>query len=661
MVENSLHFYLVLVNVPLPGGEGLYTYKFGEELRVGEKVLVPFGRKNRIVEGYVVSRAQTHDRAKWVINRTGLVYFDSVRGELIKWIFENYLSSPKPLISFLSPETVDRSLTKVSLSPSLFSEEPKSKLKGGLQRVIRSIQDAGGEVPLCELLPSRFLSRSNFWIMKREDLHSQDPIEGKTKPFLFWGSWKEQSDFLAGLLKKSSFQRSQALVLVPESSLIPPLLSFFERNGIEVNSYFGGENRRARAKIFFLSQKKTPLVILGTWLSLFLPFVNLRLVCVLQEENPSYRVLNPPNFSAVRLSGVLAQKSGASWYLFSRSPSCETFLQAYKERSLLKKEEPSVKKEIYLYKGNKGLSPEISFQVKRNSALGKRTLIFLNRKGMANILFCKDCGENFKCPSCDIPLTPHREEMACHYCGFRMKTPSFCPRCKGPNLKTKGIGLERVESQLKDLLEDKIILVNSEVARNKEEVRKKIEAFKQEPSSVLLGTSIIRGYPIPPVSLVIILNLDFLIGLPFYSASEKALQLYKNLKSLASEKVILQVSRKIDLDWLEEDFYLEELKFRKQGGFPPYQRIIRILFEDEDLESVEKSSKRCADFLWEKSNLLVTGPLPCFRPRIKGRWRMEILIRFPWGKIPEEIRGLSRLPFLRKVNMKIECDPEELD
>ncbi|MCR4428960.1 MAG: primosomal protein N' [Caldiserica bacterium] len=661
MEEIALHYYLVLVDVPLLGGEGLYTYKSGEVLKTGEKVLVPFGRRNRIVEGYVVCPSPAKDGAKEIISHTGWVYFDSIRGELIKWLFENYLPSPKQVIGFLSPETLDRSLTRVVLSAPLNFPGKGLKRKSGLMKTVQFLQDSGGEASVLEIPQTRSLFESNFFEMRREDLREQEPRDDNIKPFLFWAPWKEQSNFLVRLLKQSFNQGSQALVLVPESSLIPPLRNLFEKNGIEAHSYFGGENKMRRAKVFYSAQKSTPLLILGTWLSLFLPFFNLKLICILQEENPSYRVLTPPHFSAVRLSKILAGKSGASLYFFSRSPSSETFLEAYKERSMIKKEDPPLRREIFYYKGDQGLSPEISYQVKRNSALGKRTLIFLNRKGMANVLFCGDCGENFECPSCEIPLTPHREEMLCHYCGFRMETPSICPKCKGFNLKTRGIGLERVEAQLRDFQGGKIILVNSEVARNKEAVRLRIEEFKKDRSSILLGTSIIRGHAIPPVSLVVIVNLDFLIGLPFYSASEKAFQLYKNLKSIASEKVILQVSRKIDLDWLDGEFYLEELKSRKQGGFPPYQRIVRVLFEDPDRESAQSFSQKCANFLREDESLLVTGPLPCFRPRIKGRWRMEVLVRFPWGKIPGKIKGLTFLPFLRKANMKIECDPEELD
>jgi primosomal protein N' len=659
------YYFNVLVDVPLPGGEGLYTYGSSEKLQVGERIMVPFGKKDKIVEGYVISSAAPKGEIKAVYLRTGNRYFDEVRAAMINWIMENYISSPKPILNYLSPVTLKRALTKISLSPSYPNLEkqflPRSR---SLKKAIAFLEERNGEAYLEDFPGSRslpLLLKSKVIDTVLEPLRKQHPVKKEPKSCLFWAPWREQYQLLLSLLRKAQEQKLQALVLVPESSLIEPLSSALAKDGVECLNFSGEQSPKVRRKIVFNCQHESSLILVGTWLSLFLPFWNLGLICVLQEENSAYRVLSPPYFPAVGLTRVLARNSGADLYLFSRAPSVESYLEAYRDRTLIKKEGKAILREVLYYRGERGLAPDIVYAIKRNSLEGKRTLVFLNRKGYANCLQCEDCGEDFSCPFCGVRLTPHQEELICHYCGHREEIPIVCPNCKGTNLKARGVGLEKVETQLKSILGELVILVNSEVAKSKKAVRAKIEAFKDNPSSVLLGTSILQGHAIPPVSLVVLVNLDFSLSLPFYSATERAYQLYKNLESLASEKIILQVSRQVNLDWLDEDFYLEELQSRKQTGFPPYKRIMRILFEAEEKSALWEAARKVKEYLDAYNSFVATEPIPCFHYKLRGRWRAEILVRFPVGAVPEELRNLYRIRLPRKVEMQLQLDPEELN
>jgi primosomal protein N' (replication factor Y) len=660
------YYFNVLVDVPLPAGEGLYTYGSYFELPVGERVLIPLGKKNKVVPGYIFSPAEPKNGVKAILERTEKKYFDDVRASLIDWIMRNYVSSSKVLLNFLFLELLEEAQTKISFSSNFSDLKEKLilKRKKSSKRLIAFLQNRGGITYLKDLPQNRSLS----WLLETkvletswEPLREQKLVKNPPKVTLFWASWKEQYQLLLELLKEMQKQGRQSLILVPESSLIEPLSSLLAKEKLGTLSFYGEQGARLKREIIFKSQSESSLILLGTWISLFLPFFNLGLVCVLQEESPAYRVLSPPNFQAVNLAKVLAEASGAAIYLFSRAPSLSSYLEAYREQTLIKKEDKPVEREVLHYRGDKGLAFAVLSEIRRYSREGKRTLIFLNRKGYANVLQCEDCGMDFSCPFCGVRLTPHLDGLICHYCGYRQELPLLCPNCRGTNLKAKGIGLEKLEDQLKSLFGDLVISVSSEVARSKRAVRSKIEAFRNNPSSILLGTSILQGHAFPPISLVVLLNLDFSLSLPFYSATERAYQLYKNLESLASEKIILQVSRPLNLDWLDGDFYIQELRSRKEAGFPPYRRLLRILFQAEEKSTIWEAASTAKKILESIPSLVATAPIPCYHNRIKGKWRLEILVRFPVGPVPEELKTLYHLRLPKKVEMLLQLDPEELD
>ncbi|MGB9553119.1 MAG: hypothetical protein ACPL7L_01930, partial [bacterium] len=472
MKQDFSYYFDVLVDVPLPPGEGLYTYGSPFKLQIGEKVLVPFGKKNQVIPGYVLSPGEFKNDVKAVLEGTGKKYFDEVRAALMHWIWQNYFSSSKTLLDLLSLHLLEEVRTKAFLSFESSRLEGKLglKRKRSWKRLVSFLQDRGGAAYLKEIPYSKALSsllKTEAVKFSLESLKEQVFRENSSKSVLFWAPWKEQFYFLLRLLREAQKQRKQALVLIPENSLIEPLLSLLEKEKVEVFSYSGEQSPKLKRQVIFKCQHEESFILLGTWLCLFLPFFNLGLICVLQEESPAYHVLSPPNFQAVSVAKRLARYSGCEIYLFSRAPSLSSYLEAYRGRTLIIRESERIEKSIIHYRGEKGLAPEVLRAIKLNSQEGKRTLIFLNRRGYANCLQCEDCGEAFSCPNCGVRLTPHSHELICHYCGYRRELPLVCPNCHGTNLKAKGMGLEKLEQQLKTIFGDLVITVSSEVARSK--------------------------------------------------------------------------------------------------------------------------------------------------------------------------------------------------
>jgi len=664
-VKDFPHFFKIFLDVPLLAGEGLYTYGSQEALICGEKVLVPFGRGTKTVSGYVLGEGEPRE-AKPVYSRTGQKYFDEVRAGLILWIWSHYLSSSRSLLGYLSPQILEESLKKVQLNLSLgdSSQTTKDLKSPGLRKAFSFLLERGGSAYLEEIPYRRSIASLEKKGLARgelEQLKGQEKTWEKSERCLFWGPWKEQLRFLMEKLQEALDSGKQTLVLLPENSLISPLVEILKKQGISSLEYSGDLGAREKRKVFFSSQNDPRSIILGTWVSLFLPFFRLGGIYVLHEESKVYRILSPPHFHAVKAAKALAKLSGASLVLFSRAPSLESYLDTYQDLKLIKKETPAIKREVVIHRGNKGLAPSVLRTVQKFSQEGKRSLIFLNRKGYANILHCEDCGEDFNCPYCSVHLTPHVEELICHYCGYRAQIPLYCPRCHGTNLKTRGVGLEKLESLLRPLMGDSLLRVDSEVIKSRKGIEEKVRSFREIPGSVLLATSILQGHAVPPVSLVVLINLDYSLGLPYYTATERAFQLLKNLESLALEKLMVQVSSPLSLNWLEEDFYLEELRARKEAGFPPYRRILRLLFEGAPEELVWEAARKVRGAIEQTSEFLLTDPIPCMHYKIKGKWRVEMLMRFPNGPIPEDFRKIPKISLPKGVQLQLQLEPEELD
>lgn len=637
---------------------------------VGERVTVPLGVKNRYVSGYVLGEDSYAGELKEVISRSGEIFFDRVRAALALWIWENFYTSARSLLRSLLVPLILEALVEVRLSLNKNEYiQLLDRLSGyrGYSRLLSCLYDRGGSLPLAELPGKNLLNR----VLKKGWAHlerlslmaaeiSQDTLDAR----LYWAPWEKQVDFLLEELRSGKGEVRQSLLIVPEKSLMATLEGYLQKKGIDLHLFSADSPMKDRLAAVKKAQGQKNLMLLGTWSALFLPFTSLGRILVLHEESKRYRLNHSPSIQVVRTAEALARLSGARLRLFSCTPSLDSFMHTFSWLKPIRIPRPfPARRRVVL--AREGLSPFIRRAILKTSSAGKRTMIFLNRRGFANLIICEDCGEDFTCPICSVAMTPHREELVCHYCGHSIPIPLLCPRCGGAHLCPKGLGLEGLEEILgEDGIGQKVFRIDAGITPNQVELARKLGLFRQSRGGILLATGALIGSFLPRVSLLVILNLDFLLRLPDFKATERAYQLLHNLEPLAGEELILQVSNSYGIKELldDEGFYRRELGFRKETSFPPHRRLLRLLFLGKKEEEIWETARSMRSAL-EETTLRgqLSGPLEAVHYRLRGFWRVEILSRFPLGPIPPEVRELLRNFSLRKgMQMQVELEPEEL-
>jgi primosomal protein N' (replication factor Y) len=661
----------VLVEVPLPPGEGLFSYWSPEPLHPGEGVTVPLGKTDRPVAGVVLGDDEgdfAPELLKPVLARSGRQALDGIRAAWLGWIWSHYLVSAKYLLrAALAPA---QEWIRLMLDPaSRESMEAGLAKRPGYRQILDWLTSQGGEAPRGDCPHPALLGRAvrKGWLQ----LEGRDPVPGEIGPWgeereLVWAPWSVQLARLEAQLELVRSDGWHCLVLVPEPSLAQSLAETLARRKIGVIPYIGEHSPRQREKAARLAQGEGSHLWVGHQQALFLPFRRLGGVFVLQEESLGYRGRPPLEFPLVPAASQLARLSGARLTLFSRSPSMESYLETYRGLRLhYQAPESKARRRVVERRGAKGTAPAILEGIRRASQAGKRSLVYLNRRGYANALLCTDCGQTFLCPTCSVSLTPHRDRLLCHYCGYQMPIPVICPNCRGVSLEAWGVGTERLEDELgREAGSLPLIRLDAETAPRRDEREALLERFRNTPGAVLLTTGLVRGSTLPKVALLAILNLDYALIRPSYRSTERAYQLLSNLEPLASEDVFLQVSTRRRMERLLQAgpaFYREELEARKQVAFPPHGRLLRFLFSGMEEAGVWKAARHLRQQLEEADlPLRLDGPLADTYPRLRGLWRVELLARFPQGPLPEPLRAILAFHAPRGgIELIINLDPED--
>jgi primosomal protein N' (replication factor Y) len=307
---------------------------------------------------------------------------------------------------------------------------------------------------------------------------------------------------------------------------------------------------------------------------------------------------------------------------------------------------------------------------------GQQAILFLNRRGTATYVFCRDCGYSLECPRCDIPLTYHlhgerRGQLICHRCGYKRLMPKKCPDCGGTRIKHYGTGTERVETEIHNLFPQvRTLRWDWETTRKKGSHEQILRQFSRHQADVLIGTQMLaKGLDLPLVTLVGAVLADVGLNLPDYRADERVFQVLTQVAGRAGRsplggKVILQtfkpdhyvVQTAAEHDY--RDFYRQAIHHRRNLGYPPFARLVRLELRGQDSEQVENAADNLAETIqgWiDGSNAPHTemiGPVPCFFARVGGIYRWQIVLR---GPDPAKLLKPEMLKSCR-----IEIDPPSL-
>lgn len=462
-----------------------------------------------------------------------------------------------------------------------------------------------------------------------------------------------------------------ALVLVPEIALTPQIVRRFLARfpgqvGLVHSRLSEGERydtwRRARAGLLKL--------VIGPRSALFTPLPDVGLIVVDECHDGSYQQSEPPFYSAVAAAREFARLSGAVCLLGSATPPVEMRYQASagKIRLLeLTGRVPGagaaaslqgglppvsiVDLREELKNGNRGIfSRELLESLAEVLERGEQAILYLNRRGTATYVFCRDCGYVAKCPHCDTPLTWHADssDLQCHRCATSRRMPQTCPTCAGKNIRAYGLGSEKVESEARALFPAaRVLRWDWETTREKDAHEMILTHFANQQADILVGTQMLaKGLDLPLVTLVGIVLADVGLNLPDPFAGERAFQLLTQVagragRSARGGKVVLQtfmpenpvIQAAARHDYAA--FYRLELENRRLLNYPPFSQLLRLEYRHRDPQKAESESRALAARLAaqisaeKRIQTDLIGPAPCFFAKTDDLHRWQIIVRGP--------------------------------
>ncbi len=493
---------------------------------------------------------------------------------------------------------------------------------------------------------------------------------------------------------------NSAIVLVPEISLTPQtvrrfLARFPGQVGLIHSQLSEGERydtwRRARAGLL--------PVIIGPRSALFTPLPDIGVIVVDESHDDSYKEqARAPRYHAREAAIAYAEILGAVCILGSATPDLGTFYRSergqphrlelpkrilgHRERIQRQAERlevlpryragdsetqtielPSIQvvdMRQELRAGNRSLfSRALQRSLAKALEAGQQAILFLNRRGSATHVFCRDCGWVARCPRCETPLTHHTDggRLRCHHCGYERQAVDTCPDCRGDRVRHFGAGTQRIEAEVGEAFpQAQTIRWDADTARTKGSHEVILAHFANRRADVLIGTQMVaKGLDLPLVTLVGVISADTGLHLPDYRAAERTFQLLTQVagragRGLLGGRVILQtyhpeheaIQAAAAHDY--HAFYRKELEHRRQLGYPPFRRLTRLLCRHTRDEKAEAEAQRVAKILRARlapgsaSDQLI-GPAPAFYRRVRRLYRWQILLRHddPTAVIPETL------------------------
>lgn len=485
------------------------------------------------------------------------------------------------------------------------------------------------------------------------------------------------------------------LVLVPEIALATQLEGhFFSRFGDTVALLHSGLTAGEKFDQWHRIQEGKAKIVIGARSAVFAPLEDPGLIIVDEEHDGAYKQDDGFRYSGRDMAILRGKQQDCTVILGSATPSVTSFYHAengkYSLLRLTKRIEDRPLPEVQIVdlravpttSGRPPLfSPQLTQAIRENFKQGNQSLVFLNRRGYANMVVCQDCGNSVQCGHCNITLTLHqkREELICHYCGYKTKSAIICPNCKSVHLIGVGFGTERVEDELKKLVpEARIARLDQDTSGKRNEFIAILKDVHQQKVDILVGTQMIaKGHHFPNVTLVGVVWADAGLGIPDYRSGERTFQLLTQVFGRAGRgektgRVIVQTYNPEHYtiqSSKEHDFarmYEIEIKLRRKMTFPPFSRLINIQLEGKNEKMVRKAALYLASLAARKDlHISILGPAPAPISRLRGLFRWQLLIKGPQvGPLQLLCQKLQSqtIPGIPKsaVKLSVDVDPENM-
>ncbi len=457
----------------------------------------------------------------------------------------------------------------------------------------------------------------------------------------------------------------RAIVLVPEISLTPQTIerfaSRFPRRVAVLHSKLSlGEQfdewQRIRDGEFD--------VVIGSRSAIFAPQPDLGLIVIDEEHEWTYKQSDKaPRYHARQVAIKLAELTGAAVILGSATPDVETYYHAqrgyYHRLQIPERITPSqgarlpevevVDLKDELKAGNRSIfSRSLSQAITKAVTNQEQVILFLNRRGGATFVQCRNCGFILRCRRCEVTLTHHPAEnvLVCHQCNYKMPVPRICSRCSSRRIKSLGIGTQKLEQEAGYAFpRARLLRWDTDVTRQKHSHQEILDKFRGHEADVLIGTQMIaKGLDMPLITLVGVVSADTALNLPDFRAGERTFQLLSQvagragrgtlggqviIQTYSPEHYAIQAAAKHDYAL----FYDKEIAYRRQLHNPPFTQLASLVYTHPNDTLCQREAERMQRLLIEErdargtADLSLIGPAPAFIHRLRGRFRWQLILR----------------------------------
>ena len=484
------------------------------------------------------------------------------------------------------------------------------------------------------------------------------------------------------------------IYLVPEIGLTPQVIEAVTmRFGSTVAVLHSGLTPSQKLTEWNRILHKEARIVIGARSAVFAPVPQLGLIIIDEEHDGSYKSNNTPRYHARQIAMYRCSKLAIPLLMGSATPSVESWnsisngqFECHKLTKRLAGGAPPKIKIIDLSKqpsSGQSISQELFEAIEKAVAEKRQAILFLNRRGFNHFFRCSYCGYELKCKNCSVPLTYHKSinRLKCHYCGWSLEAPNSCPQCGSFDVGYSGFGTEFIEAEVKAKFPNaRVVRVDTDSLTKKGELQDKLDAFKKGEYDIMLGTQMIaKGLNFPNLKVVGIVLADTGLHLPDFRASEKTFALITQVAGRAgrffpdgevyvqtynpgAESIYYACNSKVN------EFYSSEISTRKLLEFPPFSRLVRLVFRSPNLEDAKSTAHNAKQILEEQLSELkkkfsslsadveILGESECPINKIAANYRYHIILKSKNINILQRMTNHLINDFTHPSNVYIETD-----
>lgn len=674
-------------------------------LEVGTEVIVPFGRGNKETGGYVIGFSETadydEDKIKFILRRAeDKRAIESKLVALAAWMKESYGGTMIQALRTVLPIKKQEKIKKKRTVRLLLSEEEgrerldiflhknqkaRARVLAGLLdqpcqdyelltkklhvtlSVLRAMEEQGillieSQDALRNPLCYRRTEEKETILTKEQEqavsVFAQDYENGYRNTYLVYGvTGSGKTEVYMQMIRHVVESGKQAIVLIPEIALTyQTVLRFYNRFGNRVSILNSRLSQGERSDQMERVKRGEVDVMIGPRSALFTPFDNLGLIVIDEEHETTYKSEQVPRYHARETAIRRAKLEGASVVLGSATPSLEAFYRCRQgEFTLLELKNRATAQslpEVYtvdmreeLKHGNRSIiSDKLKEMMEDRLEKRQQIMLFLNRRGYAGFVSCRECGYVVKCPHCDVALSAHKNgKLVCHYCGYERPSMPSCPECGSHYIGGFRAGTQQIEELVKKMFPTaRVLRMDMDTTKKKDSHEKILSAFASEEADILIGTQmIVKGHDFPQVTLVGILAADMSLYSNHYQSAERTFQLLSQacgragrgrekgevvIQTYNPEHYSIQTAARQDY----ESFYEEEMNYRMLMGYPPAEDLLAIWMTGEEEEHLKVAAGYLKEFterINREGKLTVIGPAAPYVSKINDQYRQIIYVK----------------------------------